>query len=130
VDADPFPLIELVGDVLVVTGRSALPGTSQFHTYARSVTGARTVLWAGTSHREDGALREHAKGRAWAAQHILLRWIQGREPGDEHDLTLALRELGQRSVHLHELREMTDAHGSAWVRSALEARLADLDATG
>lgn len=127
-DADRFPLIEVVGDVLVVTGRSALPGTSLFHTYARIVSGARTVLWAGTSHTERGALREHDKGRAWAAQHVLLRWIQGREPGDERELELALHELRQDARRLDDLRDMTVSEGSAWARSALEARLADLDA--
>jgi hypothetical protein len=90
-------------------------------------------VWAASADDAQSALREHRKGRAWAAEHVLLGWIDG-EPattvGEFGRLLAAIAELGRSAKDLAELRILDVASAITWLRDALDKRLAQIETAG
>lgn len=129
--AQEFPLLDVLGPVLVVTVRACAHGIARYLTVARTTIEGHKALWRSASQTAEGARREHHKGRAWAADFVVETWVRARlgRPSrvDARSVEDALAELADPTLSAERLARLKPVSALSLVRDALERRTQGLD---
>lgn len=127
-----FPLLDVLGPVLVVTAPARAYGLASYVTVARTTIEGHKAIWRGTSQTPEGARREHRKGLAWAADYVVEAWLRARrdwttDAEGERNLDDALAELADPGLSADRLSRLRPGSALSLVRDALERRTQGLD---
>jgi hypothetical protein len=126
-----FPLLDVLGPVLVVTALARAYGLASYVTVARTTIEGHKAIWRSASHTPEGARREHRKGLAFAADFVVEAWVRARRgrtsraeaPGVDD----ALVELDDPALSADRLSRLQPARALSLIRDALERRTQGLD---